>query len=177
MSDQPKPITERTRAELKEGYREALRNYPQVLEPKDYQGEYERRTNVWFTRALTGMTGGLVALAVVQADVTIHPPTTSSPQVASIPTPTPASPAFTAGTASYYCPAPPGACTITDIFRSTGGSGSEVITFTATYTKDGQSQTKTCQAVVPTTTQGSYVQASCSVNYPLPASTMLSPPS
>jgi len=172
------PLTDLSRSELKKGSRQALKDYPtHAYRPGDFQEEFNRRTNFWFTLAIAGLTLVLVALGAIQIWVTVQVASTqtavAAPKTTTPATPTP--PAFAAGPGSYYCVTGPGTepCTIIDIFRSIGGAGTETFTMSATYVKDNKSQTMTCQTVVPSTPKGDSVEASCVVEYPLPAMTTL----
>jgi hypothetical protein len=116
------------------------------------------RSLSWLTILLLVLTCALVVLGVMQFIATLR----TSNATATSPGPAEA-PAFElVGAPWFYCPphaiAKEGPCTVGAIFRSTGGPGTELVTFTSPLPA-----TQSCQAIIPSTPTGSDAQAVCVV--------------
>lgn len=168
----PRPLTAWSDAELIAAYdreSEAISAEPFML-----QVEVSRRTSDKVARSLNRLavlllvvTCALIALAAVQLVVTLE---TSKATATSATTPGHAkAPAFArVGIPWFYCSPPVtahaephggphgGPCTVGAIFRSTGGPGTELVTYIS-----GLSKPQSCLAIIPSTPSGSEAQAVC----------------
>jgi hypothetical protein len=154
-----KPIIDYTAKELRQAWIDASKKEKPGIDM--IGAELSRRSVDGLTKWLMALTVALVILGIGPEGAAILAFHDEGVGVKDLIAAFSSGPSFTDVAKSYYCVTPNSApCTIAVIYHSTGGHGTAI----ATYSVNTHDGAKTCNAVIPSTPQGSDVAAFCVVN-------------